>query len=345
MICDALAHLVDPCSGTPLAVQTVEMADGDVSEGELVESPASLGRSYPVRQGIPSFLGTEAMSQTLGSFDQKWAKHRYYREHTGRFYTKWFLDRYGLFERENLREFLKGAANILDAGTGSGRDAANFAKHSMATVYAVDTSWEALAVARKEISERRVVFVHADLHRLPFADNFFDFISCDQVIHHTPNPREAFDLLVRKLKPGGQMCCYVYRKKSAVREFTDDYVRDRISHLPADEAMLLCEGFTKLGRTLAELKLTVDVEEDVPFLGIKKGPIDLQRLFHWHIMKCFWNDEFDFFTNNIINFDWYHPEHCHRFEPEEFRAWFAKGWEIQAWDVQEAGISCRARKI
>ena len=24
-------------------------------------------------------------------------------------------------------------------------------------------------------------------------------------------------------------------------------------------------------------------------------------------MKCFWNDDFDFFTNNVINADWYHP--------------------------------------
>jgi hypothetical protein len=71
----------------------------------------------------------------------------------------------------------------------------------------------------------------------------------------------------------------------------------------------------------------------------------LQRFFHWNVMKCFWNDEFDFFTNNIINFDWYHPEHCFRYEPEEFKAWFAHGWEIETFDVQEAGISCRARKV
>lgn len=346
MILDSLSQLVDPGTGTALRVQTIAAERNDVSEGVLVGTCETSKREFPVREGIPSFVDSKSLTdQTVGSFNQKWAKHRYYREHTGRFYTQWFLDRYGFFESEKLREFLRGAKNVLDAGTGSGRDAANFAEYSTATVYAVDTSWEALAVARKQITEPRVAFVHADLHRLPFADGFFDFISCDQVIHHTPKPREAFELLKRKLKPGGQICCYVYRKKTPIREFTDDYVRERISHLPADEAMTLCEGVTKLGRTLADLQITVNVEEDVPFLGIKKGPIDLQRLFHWHIMKCFWNEEFDFFTNNIINFDWYHPQHCHRFEPEEFRAWFAEGWDIQAWDVQEAGISCRARKV
>lgn len=321
----------------------MEQTDGQVLEGTLVSAGK---RSFPIRQGIPSFVGKDvAVDQTVLSFAQKWAKHRYYREHTRRFYTQWYLDRYGFFELDQLQGFLSGMSNILDAGTGSGRDAVNFAEHSTAAVFAVDTAWEALEVARKQIAEPRVAFVHADLHRLPFPDGFFDFINCDQVIHHTPDPRAAFEILRRKLKSGGHICCYVYRKKAPIREFTDDYVRERISKLPADAAIEACEAITKFGHTLADLHVTVEVEEDIPILGIKKGPIDLQRLFHWHMFKCFWNDEFDFFTNNIVNFDWYHPEHCFRFEPDEFRAWFAEGWDVAAWDVQESGISCRARKV
>ena len=49
--------------------------------------------------------------------------------------------------------------------------------------------------------------------------------------------------------------------------------------------------------------------------------------------------------NNIINFDWYHPRDCFRYEPEEFRTWFDGGWKILSWDVQDAGISCRAEKL
>jgi SAM-dependent methyltransferase len=336
-----LGYLVDPATGRSLRLKADPVTTGNWPDGELTGD----GRIFAVRKGIPSFLDDSTTAdQTVGSFNQKWARHRYYREHTRDFYTRWFLDRYAFFEPDRLANSLRDARFILDAGTGSGRDAVNFALHSTALVYAVDTSWEALSAARRQISDERVIFVHADLHRLPMPDGFFDFINCDQVIHHTPEPRRAFEALTRKLRPGGQMCCYVYRKKSPIREFTDDYVRQRISHLPADEALALCEGFTRLGRTLAGLNLTVEIEEDVPFLGIQKGPMDLQRLFHWHIMKCFWNDEFDFFTNNIINFDWYHPQHCHRFEPDEFRTWFAEGWDILAWDVREAGISCRARR-
>lgn len=340
---DLMSKLVDPATGQGLRLASTKQVAGDVLEGSLQGSHAA---NYAIREGIPSFVvSTVDQSQTIRSFAQKWAKHRYYRAHTGRFYTQWYLERYGFFEGDGLRAFLQPMRNILDAGTGAGRDAANFLEHSNADVYAVDTAWDALEVARRELRDPRLSFIHADLHKMPFPDEFFDFINCDQVIHHTPDPRAAFETLRRKLKTGGVICCYVYKKKAVVREFTDDFIRERISKLPAEEALAFCESITKLGRTLSALRTTVEVEEDIPVLGIKKGPVDLQRLFHWNILKCFWNNEFDFFTNNLINFDWYHPEYCFRYEPSEFREWFARGWEIEAWDVQDAGISCRARRV
>jgi len=193
--------------------------------------------------------------------------------------------------------------------------------------------------------------VHADINRLPFPDGFFDFVNCDQVIHHTPDPPKTFLNLTRKLKTGGQVATYVYRKKSVVREFTDDYIRDRIKDDSFEKALETCEAITKLGKAFSDLKANVTIEEDIPVLGITKGTYDVQRFLHWHVLKCFWNDEFDFFTNNVVNADWYHPVYCFRYTPEEFKAWFApspsaeKGWEILAWDEQEAGISCRARKL
>lgn len=318
-------------------------SDGDVVDAGELECGAA---RYAIRDGIPSFVSDDLIGdQTVQSFAQKWATHRYYREHTRAFYTDWYLRRYGFGDLAGLGKLIGPLASILDAGTGSGRDALTFVEQSGATVYAVDTAREALVLAQREINHPRLAFVHADVRHLPFRDGFFDFINCDQVIHHTPVPRETFEHLRRKLKVGGQICCYVYRRKAVLREFSDDYVRERISHLSAENALQVCEAITKLGRTLARLNVTVDIEEDIPVLGISKGTQDLQRFMHWNVMKCFWNEDFDFFTNNVINFDWYHPQHCFRFEPGEFREWFADGWEILAWDVQEAGISCRARKI
>ena len=338
----SLAHLVHPDSGAALSLEASTTEGDDVLEGAM---SAGTDR-YTIRQGVPSFVSDDvAGDQTVKSFGEKWDKHRYYRAHTAPFYTDWYLQRYALGDVDGLKAFLADKHLILDAGTGAGRDAANFAAHSEGTVFGIDTSWAALTNFRQQPEAARVNLVHADVNRLPFPDEIFDFINCDQVIHHTPDPPTTFRNLTRKLKKGGEVTCYVYKKKAAIREWVDDHVRDQISHMSFEQAMEAMNGITKLGKALADLKATIELDEDIEVLGIKKGTFDLQRFIHWNVMKCFWNDDFDFFTNNVVNVDWYHPLYCFRYTPEEFRAWFDEGWEILAWDVQDAGVSCRARKL
>ncbi len=347
----SIQHLVSPDSLEPLtlhpasaqaAPQRSAADDDDISGGVLTAGDAR----YTIDKGIPSFVPQDvAADQTVKSFGQKWEKHRYYREHTRAFYTEWFVQRYGLGDVTGLQEMLAGCRTMLDAGTGAGRDATNFAAHSEGLVFGVDTSWEALRVQAENGTADNHELVHADVNKLPFPDEFFDFINCDQVIHHTPDPPLTFSNLRKKLKTGGTITTYVYRKKSVIREFVDDYVRERIKDMPIDQALEVCEGFTLLGKAFAALEATVELDEDIPILDIKKGTYDVQRFLHWNVMKCFWNDDFDHFTNNIVNVDWYHPVYCFRYTPQEFRAWFDEGWEVLAWDEQEAGISCRARKV
>ncbi len=337
--------LVCPTSGSRLNVVVQDVDGDDVRRATLSADTGNVDVTYRLTDGIASFVDAEqAASQTARSFAQKWKRHADYRRDTDEFYIQWFLQRYGFADAGELAALLNNAEYVLDAGTGAGRDAAHFARLCNATVFAVDITADALRNARKTIEQRNVAFVQANVNLLPFPDGFFDFINCDQVIHHTPNPPAAFRRLAAKLKPGGQVCTYVYRKKAAVREFVDDHVRRQIMHGSFDDALGACEGLTKLGRALASLKCEIEIAEDIPVLGIRRGRYDLQRFVHWNLFKCFWNDDFDFFTNNIINADWYHPENCFRYDPDEFRDWFADGWDVQAWDVQEAGISCRARK-
>ncbi len=336
----ALEQLVCPTTHAPLSLEDARIEGDEVIAGTL----AGGARRYPIEDGIPRFVADDvARDQTVRSFEQKWQRHDYYRRHTAAFYTAWYLERYGFGDEAGLRAFFAGERRVLDAGTGSGRDAEWFAALGAREVWAVDTAFAPLARARREI-DHPIAFVQADIHALPLPDGFFDVISCDQVIHHTPDPRAAFEALARKLRSGGHLCCYVYKQKAAIREWVDDHVRAQIADLPFDEALAACAPISALGKALAELGAILEVPADIPQLGIHKGRYDLQRFIHYNVMKCFYHPDFDELTNNIVNADWYHPRHCHRFTPEAFEAWF-DGWQVQHFDVREAGISCRAAKV
>ena len=45
---------------------------------------------------------------------------------------------------------------------------------------------------------------------------------------------------------------------------------------------------TGSGARSASSRPMVDVPEDVELLGIPAGPIDVQRLFYWHVAKAYY---------------------------------------------------------
>src|SRR5207253_9531849 len=118
--------------------------------------------------------------------------------------------------------------------------------------------------------------INGDLTQLPFPAEFFDFIACDQVLHHTRNTEESFHQLVKYLAPGGDLSIYVYRKKAPIREFADDYLRAVAAKMTEEEMWALSEQLTELGRLLSELNAQITVP-DIPALDIKAGTYDVQR--------------------------------------------------------------------
>ena len=84
-----------------------------------------------------------------------------------------------------------------------------------------------------------------------------------------------------------------------------------------------------MGQALAELKVEVDVPEDIPWLGIKRGRIDVQRFFYWAVAKMFWNEALGFEENHHVNFDWYHPRYAHRQTEGQVRGWCGEAGRLR----------------
>jgi arsenite methyltransferase len=345
-----LDWLVDPVTGVPLRLANAPTGSSEVEDGTLI---ADSGASYPIRQGIPRFVLTEdeGQLQTRDSFAFKWTRQESYDfESSKPIYRDWLVRRYGFANDAEMRAFFAQHPLSLDAGCGSAFGASlwmtpDWQEKTGAQWLGADIS-EAIDVARKRVGAcPGTRFVQADLMQLPFAPATFDLVWSEGVMHHTPSTRTALHRLARLLKPGGHFLFYVYCKKAAIREFTDDFVRDAIAGMPPEQAWEALRPLTRLGEALAKLKVDVDVPEDIPFLGIKAGKLDIQRFVYWNIAKLYWRDEFSFEENHHVNFDWYHPRYAHRHTPEEVLEWCREEQlDIQHLDVQESGISVLAAK-
>ena len=300
--------------------------------------------------GRPAASSTQ--EQTREAFGFKWARRDSYEspavQEAGR---GWLLEKYCQGDPERLSRWLAdggGRKLILDAGCGSGNSALMFfGDHLRQHDYlGVDIS-SACEVGRTRFAERGMPgdFLQCSLLDLPVPDGSFDLIFSEGVLHHTDDPRGAFHALVRKLAPGGRFLFYVYARKAVIREFTDDLIREKLQGLSDTEAWAALEPLTRLGKALGELKATLEVPEDVPLLGIRKGSLDLQRFFYWNICKSFYREDWTLEEMNHVNFDWFRPMNCHRQTPEEVREWVdSAALELEQLRVEEAGITVVARK-
>jgi SAM-dependent methyltransferase/uncharacterized protein YbaR (Trm112 family) len=184
------------------------------SNGDAYLECTSCREQFPIVRDVPRMLLSPLREALLGekkiagdsqvktarSFGFEWTRFP-------EMYQEWnqsFLD----YMQPHAPEFFRGK-KVLDAGCGNGRFAYYAAKYG-AEVWAIDLG-PAVEVARQNTESAGVVqVVQADLHRPPFALESFDFIYSIGVLHHLPDPEQAFQNLLRYLKPEGEIQIYLY---------------------------------------------------------------------------------------------------------------------------------------
>lgn len=236
---------------------------------------------------------------------------------------KWILERNGFDKSSDLKRYLSSKERILDAGCGNGRVTALLRNNSNPeTTEIVGIDLTAADIAEKNLADsKNVTFLKKNLLDSLTDLGKFDFIYCQEVLHHTGNARKAFDNLVQILAKGGEIAIYVYKRKAPAREFVDDYIHEKISSMDYETAMRYCRQITELGKALTEQNIKLKIPA-VDLLQIPEGEYDLQRFVYHFFAKIFWSREFNFEENAVINYDWYHPDNCTRHTIQEVREWF-----------------------
>ena len=352
MLREMVKYLVCPKTGAELTLDAEEMVEGRVKSGTLRPSDGS-EVCYPIRDGVPRFVeansvGDSEARETVEAFSEKWSRIPDYAEeqNTKKHRESWYCERFGFSRGDrDIKAFLGSSKFILEAGTGIGVDTDLLMRNSSGLVFGIDIG-DCIDVAHKRfMGNDRVCLIQADLGALPFREGFFDVISCDQVLHHTPDPRKNFGHLVSRLGPLGRVMLYLYKKKPPLREFADDHLRDLIVHAPLEQALQFSQAMAQLGRELTRLNAVVTIDDDIPELEIQAGTYDVQRLIYDHILKCFWNESFDSETNSMVNFDWYRPVFAFRYTPDAVTEWIGQeGLELRHMHVCPSGISTISQK-
>jgi ubiquinone/menaquinone biosynthesis C-methylase UbiE len=105
--------------------------------------------------------------------------------------------------------------DVLEAGCGIGTDAMQFLRAG-ARYTGVDFSPTALELAerRAEREDAEARFVAGSVAALPFADDSFDLVYSNGVIHHLPETGRAIQEFHRVLRPGGKAIVMVYHRGS-----------------------------------------------------------------------------------------------------------------------------------
>ena len=291
----------------------------------------------------------ENQKQTNDVFSKKWVAYseedETEQEKLFEFQKRWYLDLYGFDSEGDLAKFLQTKEVVLDAGCGLGYKANWFAELSPKTlVLGMDYSDAAFAAAHKYKDVENLVFLKGDIANTHILDARINYVSCDQVIHHTENVARTYAELTRVLVAGGEFAVYVYAKKALPRELVDDYFRSATKKISDDAMLEFSSQLTELGKNLSELNVEVEVP-DIPVLDIKGGRYDVQRFIYWNFLKCFWNEELGKMTSDATNYDWYAPSNATRYSQAEFLQ-FAKNHNLETvyLHVEEAAHSGRFKK-
>lgn len=309
--------------------------------------------SYEMNQGVlqpAHIVASSAQKHTQSTFGFKWKKEDTFNSDASLKRMKiWLLERYQT-PQYWIDQLKVDTPVVLDAGCGAGMSGFEYwgSVSDKIQYVGIDIS-EAVHVAYKRALEKKgfenSLFMQQSIDNLPFQEPLFDIIFSEGVLHHTDNTQKTFSHLSQFLKPGGFFMFYIYRKKSPIREFTDDFIREKLQPLSPEEGWEKLKSLTKLGIELGKLDLEIDVPEAVNVLGIPSGKINLQRLFYWHIFKAFYDPNLSFDEMHHINFDWYAPKNAHRHTVEEVQSWCKQNnLTVEHLKEEEAGITCVARK-
>ena len=119
-----------------------------------------------------------------------------------------------------FKNFIGFNKDVLEVGCGTGQLSIYFSIGNNNRVYALDPTLASINLGNEFAKKNKInniKFVNADIFDDIFNDETFDFIWTNGVLHHTKNPKLAFDIISKYLKKNGYILVGLYNKYGRAR--------------------------------------------------------------------------------------------------------------------------------
>ena len=305
-----LQYIVCPACHQELTL-TIKNRDADhIMEGSL-QCMGCLS-TYPVTAGIPILLVQHNIHEentiTAERFGHEWEAFDFIDVER---YEQQFLDWIAPIQSDFFQNKV-----VLDAGCGKARHCIVSSQFQAKEIIGVDlASGSVRAAFRNTQHLPNVHIIRANLYQLPFRENTFDYVYSVGVLHHTPEPRQAFSELVKAVKHGGTISAWVYGREGNwwIINGLNPIRRHITSRLP----LPLLKGIAFL---LASL-LHIIVKLIYAPINTNQHLQLLSKLLFYNDY-LFWISHFPFRENYSIVFDHLLPGIAFYLSKDEFTSWF-----------------------
>jgi 2-polyprenyl-3-methyl-5-hydroxy-6-metoxy-1,4-benzoquinol methylase len=249
---------------------------------------------------------------TQASFGYQWLRYDFQDDREDR---DIFLHDSQLAEKE-----LHGKV-ILDAGCGMGRYT-RVAGQMGEEIIGVDLSQSILKAYQNTRDNPSVHIIQADLLHLPFRKKQFDIIYSLGVLHHTPDPHQAFCNLSACLKEQGTMSVWVYGTAGRFQDFKTNPLRgERGKFVTSNSEKRIYWLIVTAREFLSNAVRQVTTRVYLPLLYLLCYP--LAALGKVPLLKYLTASVHRNWRVRLQeNFDWFSPQYQSHHTKEEVLGWF-----------------------
>jgi ubiquinone/menaquinone biosynthesis C-methylase UbiE len=201
-----LNYLCEPITGRPLHLENAEYDDnGNMASGGLV---SEAGNVYPIIKGIPRFIPSEELAQSVASFGDEWNYFNF-----TYFKVNWL--KHTVANTFGTLQAFKDKV-IVDAGGGSGAQTLWMLEAGAKHVIMLDLSNSVDDVVGKNLGASgygNYDVIQCSIDAPPIKSRSIDgIVYCHNVIQHTPSVEATAKALYALVAPGGEFVFNVYHK-------------------------------------------------------------------------------------------------------------------------------------